>query len=49
MEFTDLNELKKLMAGGHNEFEFEEDGVGDLGRSIEKDGIFSLGRSMVFG
>lgn len=42
MEFTDLKELKKLMAGNVAKFEFEEDA--DIG-SYDKGMVNSMGSS----
>jgi hypothetical protein len=42
MEFTDLKELKRLMAGSQREFEFQENHGGDMEHSVGKDMLFSL-------
>ncbi len=42
MEFTDLKDLKRLMAGSQKAFEFQENHAGDMGESVEKDLLFSL-------
>jgi hypothetical protein len=51
MEFTDIKEMKNLIAGfAGKKMKFDEDGHGEFGgpRSIDKDSLFSLTKSMAF-